>query len=69
MMKVILDRYEEEYALCEMEDRSMLHLPKKHLPPAVQVGDVLEISIKICKDETLKRKQNIEKLADSLWED
>lgn len=70
-MKVIVDRFEGEYALCEKEDRTMMDVPKKDLPVGVKEGDVLVIgdgSIIIDSSETERRKENINKMMDKLWE-
>jgi len=70
-MKVIVDRFEGEYAVCEKEDRTMMDISKKNLPTGVKEGDVLIINgdiISIDKDETEKRKENIKNLMDKLWD-
>ncbi|HHY03795.1 MAG TPA: DUF3006 domain-containing protein [Thermoanaerobacterales bacterium] len=65
-MKLIIDRFEGEYAVVELQDKSMVNIPKKILPAEAGEGDI--ISIVIDKDETEKRKQEIQKLAEDLWE-
>lgn len=70
-MKVIVDRFEGEYAVCEKEDRTMIDIPVKDIPTGVKEGDVLVIDdgpIVIDSSETEKRKENIKKLMDNLWE-
>ena len=42
-MKVIIDRFEEEYAVCEKEDRKIINIDKNKLPSTVKEGDVLII--------------------------
>jgi hypothetical protein len=64
-MKVIIDRFEAEYAVVELPDRSMATLAKVLLPGAAE-GDVVEISID--KDATSKRKKRIEDLSREVWE-
>jgi len=64
-MNLIIDRFEGEYAVVELPDRSMVNLPKKVLPADACEGDV--ISITIDKDEIRDRKQKIQKLAEDLW--
>lgn len=44
-MKLIIDRIEGTCAVCEQEDRSMLHIPLQQLPHGIKEGDVL-----LCKD-------------------
>jgi pyruvate kinase len=70
-MKVIVDRFEGDLAVCEKEDKSMVDIPKKELPKEVQPGDVVIIEdgkSRIEKGETQERKHRIEKLANDLWE-
>jgi len=70
-MKVIVDRFEGEYAVCEKEDKTMMDIPVKNLPVGAKEGDVLIVSdnsIVIDNAETAKRKENINKLMDKLWE-
>ncbi|NLJ58236.1 MAG: DUF3006 domain-containing protein [Tissierellia bacterium] len=64
-MKVIIDRFEGDYAIVETEDRIMVNLPKS-LVPGAKEGDV--VSIIIDEEETKKRKDNINKLMDDLWQ-
>jgi len=40
-MKYIIDRLEEEMAVCENESREMIPIPLKELPPGAQEGDVI----------------------------
>ena len=39
--RLIVDRLEEGYAVCEQEDRSMVRIPTDRLPAGVREGDVL----------------------------
>lgn len=64
-MKVIIDRFEGDYAVVETEDKIMVNLPKLLIPGAKE-GDVISISID--EEETKKRKDNISKLMDDLWQ-
>jgi pyruvate kinase len=70
-MKVIIDRFEGDLAVCEKEDKSTIDIPLKDLPEEVQPGDVVIIEngqAHIEHEETKERKQRIEKLANDLWE-
>lgn len=70
-MKVVLDRFEGEYAICENEAEEMIRIEKSRLPEGVVEGDVLIVvgdDIVIDRDETQKRKVRIEKLMGELWE-
>lgn len=65
-MKVIIDRFEGNYAIVELENRSTVDMPKKLIPEGAKEGDVL--SIEIATDETNRRKERIKKLMDDLFE-
>jgi len=70
-MKVIIDRFEGEFAVCEKEDRTMMEIPIKDIPAGAAEGDVLVVdqgSITADREETEKRKERIEGLMDSLWQ-
>lgn len=64
-MKLIIDRFEGDFAVVETKDKLMVNLPISLIPGAKE-GDV--ISIIIDEEETQKRKDNIQKLMDELWE-
>lgn len=65
-MKVIIDRFEASYAVVELDDKTMVDLPKVLVPEGASEGDVLEIAVSV--DKTNERKQRIEKLTEDLWE-
>ena len=70
-MKVIVDRIEGEYAICEQENRRMIDIPLKDIPFKVKEGDVFEINgdtYKFEAEEAKKRKKNIEDMTKGLWE-
>ena len=70
-MKVIIDRFEGNYAVCEKEDRAMIDISREKLPAGVKEGDVLDIvneKISINIQETEKRKKEREELAKGIWE-
>jgi len=69
-MKVVIDRFEGNYVVCEKEDRTMINLEKSKVPCHAKEGDVLIIKkneIIIDKEATLKRKKEIEELTKDLW--
>ncbi|MDD3840920.1 MAG: DUF3006 domain-containing protein [Clostridia bacterium] len=65
-MKVIIDRFEGDYAVVELPDMSTVDMSKQLLPEGAKEGDVISISIDI--EETKNRKEKIEKLMDELWD-
>lgn len=70
-MKVIIDRFEGIYAVCEKEDNTMIDLKRIDIPKDAKEGDVLNIeddSITIDEEETERRKKEIEELTKDLFE-
>lgn len=70
-MKVTIDRFEGNYAVCENENREILNIERNTLPKAAKEGDVLNIEnnlITIDITETEKRKQEIEEITKNLWQ-
>lgn len=65
-MRVIIDRFEGDYAVVELPDMSTVDMSKQLLPNEAKEGDVLSITIDI--DEIKNRKEKIENLMDELWE-
>ncbi len=71
-MRVVIDRFEGDFAVCEKEDRTMLNIKRGKLPASANEGDVLIIDgemIEIDVAETAKKKQFVEKLAEDIWRD
>lgn len=69
-MKVIIDRFEGEFAVCEKEDSEMIDIEISKIPAAAKEGDVLDICngiIVIDIEATEKRKKEIEELTKDLW--
>jgi hypothetical protein len=70
-MKVVIDRFEGNYAVCEKENREMIDIEKSRVPIEAKEGYVLNIEgdvITIDIDETERRKKEIEELTKNLWE-
>ena len=69
-MKVTIDRFEGNFAVCEQADRTMINIPKDKIPADAKEGDILVIegdSIKIDTEGTAKRKKVIDDLMNDLW--
>lgn len=69
-MKVAIDRFEGNYAVCEKDDRTMLNIEIKNIPEAAKEGDVLNVegdNITIDTEETATRRAEIEELSRNLW--
>lgn len=70
-MKVIIDRFEGKFAVCECEDRTMINIETNRLPKGLKEGSVLIIEgdgISLDVDETKEREERIKKMMDNLWE-
>ena len=70
-MKVIIDRFEGNFAVCEKENREMINIKISKLPLEAKEGDLLlvdEDKIIILDTETKARRERIKKLMDDLWE-
>lgn len=65
-MRVIIDRFEGDFAVVETENEKFTQIPKMLIPDAKE-GDVVDITIN--SDETAKRSAKIKNLMDSLFED
>lgn len=65
-MEVIIDRFEGEYAIVELDVGQFVSIPKVLVPGACE-GDVINITIN--KDATKKRKEHIKDLMNNLFED
>ncbi len=39
---LVLDRFEGEYAVCELEDGTFLHIARHLIAPSAQEGDALD---------------------------
>lgn len=67
---LIIDRFEEEYAVCENEHKEMINIYISKLPPEVKEGDCIEFAngrYIINHKETERLQKEIEKFTESLW--
>lgn len=70
-MRVVIDRFEGEHAICENESEELIKIERSKLPTDAAEGDVIVIdgdSITVDREETRKRKERIKKLMGELWE-
>jgi len=65
-MKVIIDRFEANYAIVEINENQTIELPKILIPEARE-GDI--ISIEILSSETEAKKKKIREKMDQIFED
>lgn len=59
-MSVIIDRFEGDFAVVELENKSFANMPKSLLPQGAKEGSVL--SIELNTEETAKRNQKVSEL-------
>lgn len=72
ILKFIIDRFEEEFAVCENEKGIMVNVSRNKLPKEAKEGDVLIIeneNIYIDVEETEKLRKEIEELTKDIWEE
>jgi hypothetical protein len=69
-MKVMIDRFEGDFAVCEKEDKTMIDIERRKIPAEAKEGDALLVEgnkIIIDEEETKKREERIEDLTKDLW--
>jgi urease accessory protein UreE len=69
-MRLIIDRFEGNFALCEKEDSCIVQIELERLPKGAAEGDVLVIeNDKLIIDEaaTKARKNQISKISNDIW--
>ncbi|WP_169083275.1 DUF3006 domain-containing protein [Paenibacillus sp. PL91] len=70
-MKGIVDRFEGDYAVIEIDGQTQ-DVSKKDVSASVKVGDVVVLVAGVWTTdttETKQREQQIKKLMDDVWED
>lgn len=66
-MKIIIDRFEGEFAVCELSDGSFQNLPRAFVPEGAGEGAVIEITYN--SDETEKKLSDMQKRLNRLFRD
>ena len=64
-MRYIVDRFENEYAIVELDNGEFIDIPKKVLPPDVSEGSIIEVTT--LSDETNVRRTEMKKKMNSLF--
>lgn len=64
-MNFIIDRFEGDYAVVELENKEMVDIPRSILPVESKEGDVINISIE--ETETENQKKRIQDKFNSLF--
>lgn len=70
MTKIIVDRIEEDIAICEENDKTVF-IPIASLPQDIKEGDILTLSENgyiICKKDTDERRKKLFELQNSLFD-
>ena len=69
-MRGIIDRFEGSFAVVELDNNEMKNIKRELVPIEAKEGDVLNIFevITIDHEETEKRRKDIEKLTEDMWE-
>jgi hypothetical protein len=70
-MRLIIDRFEGDFAVCENDDKVMVNINKEELPSEIKEGDIIykyDEKYMIDLEETKKRKQEIQDITKNLWE-
>lgn len=68
MNQLIIDRFEEEWAIVEFGDKTF-KLPKEILPPKVKEGDVLNLNFTLDKTATAKQLSRNQELLNELMQE
>ncbi len=66
-MRIVIDRFEGDYAIVELPDRTMADLHRRFLPEWAKEGDAFEIRVETVSHHELK--EQISRLMDEVWED
>lgn len=66
-MKLIIDRFEGEWAVVELENMDMINIPIQIVPSFAKEGDTLKIIVD--ENETFSRKKRLEEKFKTLFED
>lgn len=69
-MKGVIDRFEGDFAIIVFDDGKVENINRQLIPKEAREGDVIVFAatIYIDKEETLKRKKELDKYL-NLWED
>lgn len=71
MKRLVIDRFEGKYAICEDEKGGMFGIEISEMPKEAKESDVIDISddgiITVNKDETLKRSKRIQSKTSKLF--
>ncbi len=66
-MKVIIDRFEGDFAIVETEDKKFVNMSRQLVPASAGEGSVLSIEFDV--EGTERRRAAISDLMKKVWED
>lgn len=64
-MKYIVDRFEGDFAVVELEDKTFVNIPKSAIPSEAKEGSVIDITVDI--EGASARAHKVNKLMDNLF--
>ncbi len=64
-MKFIIDRFEESFAIVELENKEMISIPRKILPLDAKEGDI--VNVWVDEIETNDRRKRVQNKFNSLF--
>lgn len=71
MRKLIIDRFEGTYAICEDQEKKMFAISLNELPQGAKPGDVMQISgageLSVDQEETQRRRKKMAGLQSKLF--
>ena len=65
----IIDRFEGDWAIIEMENRHTFNLPRSVLSPGIKEGDVISILVDIDTVVTRERAETSKRMLDNLFDE
>ncbi|APH16690.1 hypothetical protein NPD5_2205 [Clostridium sporogenes] len=71
-MKGIIDRFEENFAIVELEDKRIINIDKSIIPKKAKEGDVINIegdTITLNEKESERLKKEIDELTEDMWKE
>jgi len=66
-MKYIIDRFESNFAVVELENKQFANIPRSAIPRKAKEGDIIKVEVD--KEETKAQEKSIKKLMDDVWTD
>jgi len=65
----IIDRFEGDLAIVEMENRTTFNLPRSILPSDLKEGDVIDIQISINSEAAKQHSKKAKSLLDNFFDE